>query len=196
MERASIFSCSATGILGGISRLIITILTNIMRILFVEDEPELSSLAASQLSNMGHTVFTASSVEDAYAIYERNRQQIEMVLADHRLPDGHGIDFILDISRQNPKLRVAVISGVLTSLDIEVMREQNIPYFVKPVLYSNVVKELKNLPPPGLAKAPVLDPAGEKKTTGPYVPPPFQPPGQKKGLTSIIFSRFLGKKDN
>lgn len=125
-----------------------------MNILLVEDEPELSQLAAETMEGMGHKVWTVAGVEDALSILEDVDKSIDILIADHRLPDGWGVALCLQSRVKYPRIKVAVVSGCLTPENIELLDEYRIPYWVKPVLYSKVLRELLRPKP----SAPVLNP--------------------------------------
>lgn len=113
-----------------------------MNILLVEDEPELSVLAAETMEGMGHTVHVVSGVEDALKALEDKSIPLDLMIADHRLPDGWGVALALQCHVKYPDIRVAVVSGCLTPENISLLKDFSIPYWTKPVLYSTVLREL------------------------------------------------------
>lgn len=123
-----------------------------MNILLVEDEPELSQIAAETIEGMGHKVHVVAGVEDALVALADEARQIELMIADHRLPDGWGVALCLQCRVKYPHIRVAVVSGCLRSENIELLDEFKIPYWKKPILYSKVMREL--LGPPKLPPFP------------------------------------------
>ncbi|NDV61810.1 response regulator [Puniceicoccales bacterium CK1056] len=123
-----------------------------MNILLVEDEPELSQIACETIEGMGHKVKVVAGVEDAIAALEDETQALDLMIADHRLPDGWGVALCLQCKVKFPQVRVAVVSGCLTDENIELLDEYKIPYWKKPVLYSTVMREL--LGPPKLPPLP------------------------------------------
>jgi DNA-binding NtrC family response regulator len=113
-----------------------------MNILLVEDEPELGQLAAETMEGMGHSVVTVTGVEAAMEILEDPSRLPDIMVADHRLPDGWGIALCLQCRVKHPRIKVAVVSGCLTPENVELLEEYAIPYWRKPVLYSKVLREL------------------------------------------------------
>src|SRR5262245_16682889 len=82
-----------------------------MRVLLVEDEPEMAGLVARDIEAQGFAVDCATSLDEALAAISVARYAL--VLVDRRLPDGDGLAIL-------PRLRdvapgAAVI--VLTALD-------------------------------------------------------------------------------
>jgi len=113
-----------------------------MEILLVEDEPELSRLAAETIEQMGHAVTTVSEVHAAMDLLEKEPGKFKIMIADHRLPDGWGVALCVQCKVKFPQMRTAVVSGVLSPENIEMLEEYEIPYWRKPVLYSTVLKQL------------------------------------------------------
>ena len=117
-----------------------------MHILLVEDEPELSQLAAESMEGMGHHVTVVSGVEAALASLESSAGDLDLMIADHRLPDGWGVALCVQSRVKYPQLKVCVVSGCLNPENIELLEEYKIPYWQKPVLYSSVLRKMQNPP--------------------------------------------------
>ncbi|MCC5807708.1 MAG: response regulator [Opitutales bacterium] len=118
-----------------------------MNILLIEDEEALSEVAAIQLRNLGNTVKTVCNLEEAARFLENPEARLDLIIADHRLPDGEGIDFIIERVRAGCTIPTVVVSGCLTVADVAVLEREDIPYFRKPVIYSEVVRRFASPPP-------------------------------------------------
>ncbi len=81
-----------------------------MRILFVEDEPEIARLVASLVSHAGFVVDCATSLADAFA--SLRQRPYDLLLLDRRLPDGDGIAALADFRAMRPGIRVMVLSAL------------------------------------------------------------------------------------
>lgn len=77
-----------------------------MRVLLVEDEPELAAALASALTRRGCIVDQAGSLAEGEAAVMTARH--EAVLLDWRLPDGEGVN-LLDVIRSGPARGTPVI---------------------------------------------------------------------------------------
>jgi DNA-binding NtrC family response regulator len=119
-----------------------------MRILFIEDEWELNEVASEQLRSMGHQVNSMLGIEEARRYMDDHPDTTDLIIADHRLPDGQGVKFVIEARRANPRLKVAVVSGCLNDDDIALLQQERIHYFNKPLLYSTVLRALTR-PPKG-----------------------------------------------
>jgi sigma-B regulation protein RsbU (phosphoserine phosphatase) len=66
-----------------------------MRILVVDDEPEIGFIVAGMLRRVGYEVATAESGEAAWELFQRDR--FEMVITDLAMPGMDGLDLIRNI---------------------------------------------------------------------------------------------------
>ncbi|PXA02914.1 hypothetical protein DDZ13_14770 [Coraliomargarita sinensis] len=123
-----------------------------MNILFIEDEKDLQASAVAQLELKGHIVYPTFDLEESRAILSDQSIRIDLIISDHRLPDGLGIQFVLEIRDQFPECKTVIVSGCLTPKDIETLEENDIPYYKKPLLYARVIEEMRDKP---LDSAPV-----------------------------------------
>ena len=73
--------------------------------------------------------------------------KFHLIIADHRLPDGFGIDFLIHQTKVSPQIPSVIVSGCLTAADAALLNRMGIPYYRKPVLYSHVVRKLRQAPP-------------------------------------------------
>ncbi|MEM8868471.1 MAG: response regulator [Verrucomicrobiota bacterium] len=116
-----------------------------MNILLVEDEPTLAESAIAQMESRGHTVHYAKDLEGAHNILKDQSFTIQLIIADHNLPDGLGVDFAIAVKGTYPRMESAIVSGCLTPADVERLELVGIPYFHKPLLYAKVLDRLRRL---------------------------------------------------
>jgi DNA-binding NarL/FixJ family response regulator len=57
------------------------------------------------------TVSEASTVAAACSVIEQHHQGINLVLLDHGLPDGEGIDLLEEVQCHHPHLKMVILSG-------------------------------------------------------------------------------------
>jgi two-component system cell cycle sensor histidine kinase/response regulator CckA len=81
-------------------------------ILLVEDEAPLLAIYKEALSMIGWKVLAASNGEDGFKTWEENKDRIEVLLTDMRLPKGKsGLDLAKSIWERNPSVKVIIMSG-------------------------------------------------------------------------------------
>lgn len=114
-----------------------------MNILFIEDEKALAETGVLQLEQRGHRVLMASGVAEGRELLADPSNEIDCVIADHRLGDGFGINFVIDAKAVNPNREYAIVSGFLSDENIADLKLHSIPYFRKPLLYSHVLDQLR-----------------------------------------------------
>src|SRR6058998_1946566 len=70
-----------------------------LRILAVEDEPEVLDVLRAMLSKAGHTVFTAASGREALDLFER--EPVDLVLTDLGMPGMTGLALAAEVGEQD-----------------------------------------------------------------------------------------------
>ncbi|GHB92545.1 hypothetical protein [Cerasicoccus arenae] len=167
-----------------------------MNILFLEDEVELSAIGAEQLRKLGHTIYPALDLSEARDIVDELWQTLHLIIADHRLPDGRGIDYLLEVKQLYPSIKLAVVSGCLSPDDENTLRNAKIPFFTKPLLYRQVMQKLREHymitaqppfkrqgsppTPPQRATQPPMPPSASTQDTENADPEPPAPPPKKQ----------------
>jgi two-component system, cell cycle sensor histidine kinase and response regulator CckA len=80
-------------------------------ILLVEDEPAVREATELTLEGMGYTVLSAGGAAEAQKIFDREKENIHLLLTDMILPDGHGSDLADALRVKLPELRIVYMSG-------------------------------------------------------------------------------------
>jgi len=109
-------------------------------LLLVDDEPVLREVLGTLLRRNGFSVIEAGSCADALAAFDGGEGDIDLVLLDLMLPDGHGLDVLREIRTKQPETIVIVITAY-SSIEgaIEAMREGAFHYIPKPFKNEEVV---------------------------------------------------------
>jgi PAS domain S-box-containing protein len=85
-----------------------------LRILAVEDEPEVLDVLRAMLSTAGHTVFTAASGREALELFEH--EPVDLVLTDLGMPGMTGLALATEIKRRRA-VPVLLLTGWADELD-------------------------------------------------------------------------------
>jgi CheY-like chemotaxis protein len=80
-----------------------------MKILIIEDEPEVASLLAEVLEGAGHSPTVASSGPEG--LDRLTAESPQAVLLDVRLPGPDGVTVLREIRERNPVLPVVILTG-------------------------------------------------------------------------------------
>lgn len=101
-------------------------------ILVVDDEKNIRSGLALALEMEGYTTFTAEDGQEAWNLI--NKQGVDLVITDLRMPKMGGNELLNRITSSYPNLPVIVLTGHGTVENaVEAMRKGAIDFFTKPV---------------------------------------------------------------
>ena len=113
------------------------------KILIVEDEADMSLLLEILLADRGVTLEHVKSLSSA-ADYLKSHSPA-MVILDNKLPDGFGIDFIPELKKEFPDLKIIMISG-LGDAAKDVALDNGADIFLhKPFTRDQLFQSVKNL---------------------------------------------------
>lgn len=102
------------------------------RLLVVDDDPGMHTLVQDLFANESTIILLATTLAEGILI--SNKQRIDVVLLDHMLPDGEGMDRIPDFLSQDrlrPILYITAQAGSRTA--IEAMKRGAFEYLSKPI---------------------------------------------------------------
>jgi DNA-binding NtrC family response regulator len=80
------------------------------RILIVDDESTLRTALFRVLDKKGYSVVTANRAEEA-KLLSQGGSPIDLALVDMNLPDGDGIDFMIELKKMMPECEVIILTG-------------------------------------------------------------------------------------
>jgi two-component system response regulator PilR (NtrC family) len=103
-----------------------------LRLLIVDDEPDLRTLYELTLLGEGYELETAGSVADALARLKARR--FEALITDMRLPDGSGLDLLMWLEQQGRSEKTLVITAYGSAENaVEALKAGAYDYLTKPV---------------------------------------------------------------
>ncbi len=78
-------------------------------VLIIDDEDKLRGLLKRIITLEGYNVLEASTLKQAAKLLER--EQIDVILCDVKLPDGNGVDFVQQIKPQHPLIETILLTA-------------------------------------------------------------------------------------
>ncbi|BBU64306.1 DNA-binding response regulator (plasmid) [Methylosinus sp. C49] len=80
-----------------------------MRVLMVEDEPEMAKLVAGKLARSGFVADRVGSLDETMEALRQHKYSL--VLLDRRLPDGDAVSILPEIRRAQPSIRIMMLTA-------------------------------------------------------------------------------------
>jgi len=100
------------------------------KVLIIDDEPELRNLIKRLLELEGFSILTASTSAEALEILNKN--EIDTVVSDVRLPDKSGLELLPIIKKQFPLIEVIILTAYGRIEDgVNAIKEGAFDYIVK-----------------------------------------------------------------
>jgi DNA-binding response OmpR family regulator len=115
-----------------------------MRLLLVEDEPEIQSFLQQPLANEGYEVDVAKDGRTAIQLSSGNKYDV--LIVDLVLPDQDGIDLILQLRRSGMSSPVLILSARRSVDDrVKGLEQGGDDYLTKPFALAELLARLRNL---------------------------------------------------
>lgn len=92
-------------------------------ILLVEDSQVVRDAAARLLENLGYKVMLAKTGEEGIGIYEKNKNDIQLVISDITMPGASGKDVIQRIRTISPDVKLVLYSGYADAPEVAGLQE-------------------------------------------------------------------------
>jgi len=81
------------------------------RVLYVDDEEALVSLANRMLSRLGHSISGFTDPKQALVAFQAHAQDFDLVISDLSMPHMSGLDFAREVQALRPEIPVLMTSG-------------------------------------------------------------------------------------
>jgi CheY-like chemotaxis protein len=114
-----------------------------MKMLVVDDEPDLRDLISELLETEGIDVVSAGGGNEAYRIFEAG--VFDAIISDIRMPGGDGIELLEQVRARNKKIPVILITGFTDHSEGELRKKGASRVFHKPFEMDHFIAGLKRL---------------------------------------------------
>lgn len=101
-------------------------------ILFVDDEPEVRSIARITLEQQGYRMIEAEDGAQALKTYNERKAEINLVVTDVLMPNLDGLGLAARLHKISPDLPVLLLSGHVLEEDLWAPGNARLRYLMKP----------------------------------------------------------------
>lgn len=101
-------------------------------ILFVDDEPEVRSIARLSLEQAGYQLIESEDGQKALEIFEKERANIGLVITDVLMPHLDGLGLSARLHKIDPDLPILLLSGHVLEEDLWAPGNARMRYLMKP----------------------------------------------------------------
>jgi two-component system, cell cycle sensor histidine kinase and response regulator CckA len=116
------------------------------RILVVDDEEIVRSLAGRMIEQAGFSVLCAADGEGAVRLYRSHKDEIACVLLDFTMPRMDGVQTLRELRRISPRVRVILTSGYSEETATERFADMGLAGFLqKPYQHDTLLAKLTKI---------------------------------------------------
>lgn len=118
----------------------------LVRLLVVDDEPEILSEVSGYLRRRGELVVTASSYGQAMLALNDEAAPIDILITDARMPDGNGVDLTrLAVERPEGPHAYIIMTGHMEESDLAAdLQEAGVKIIYKPFSLAVFYREVRS----------------------------------------------------
>ncbi len=113
-------------------------------ILFVDDEKYMIEMLKVTFEVKGYKAYGATTPEDALKIFEEKKDEINLLIADQKMPQMLGTELAEKILAIKPELPVIIYTGYADEVHIEKAKKMNITVINKPII-RNLLEKIEEL---------------------------------------------------
>ena len=115
-------------------------------ILLVDDEETILEVCTMMLQRLGYHVLEAIDGQRAIDIFEKEKDAIDIVLLDMRMPGMNGATVYNRLIQIQPNVKVILFSGFFENQHIrKILKNENVDLIQKPVRLKQMSQKLENM---------------------------------------------------
>jgi DNA-binding NtrC family response regulator len=113
-----------------------------LKVLIVDDEPDILDLMEEEFSYCGYQTITAICGNDAINVLET--QDIDIVVSDYKMPNGNGMAVLTYVNSMNKKIPIFFFVSGQADVSIEdALKAGAKKFFTKPFDLDELIKEIE-----------------------------------------------------
>ncbi len=114
-------------------------------ILVVEDDSTVRQVIIETLSNHGYRVLEAMDGAEALEIFALSADQIDLIITDIVMPRVNGVEFHLQILKNNPNVKFIFISGYSDNAILKEADLNSVEFLQKPFKLNELVRRVRKV---------------------------------------------------
>jgi DNA-binding NtrC family response regulator len=115
-------------------------------ILIVDDEQVVLDVEALMLEKMGFNTLKANSPEQAYQIYQVEKDNIDLVILDMIMPGDNGAEAYQKLKKINSGIKVLVSSGFWKDINVkEILSDRQNRFIQKPFKFEEFNEKVDSI---------------------------------------------------
>ena len=118
-------------------------------ILIVDDEKLVRDVWNLFLSKQGYRVLLSETCEEAIKLFNRQHEDIDLVILDLNMPEMGGIQCLFEIQKINLKTPVMITSGYILEDELNRIKKMGVTgvagFIQKPVNFNRILEEIRKI---------------------------------------------------
>jgi PAS domain S-box-containing protein len=110
-------------------------------VLIVDDEYVMRATGADVLRDSGYEVITAENGKEAIEIFEKNHNNINLVILDMIMPEMNGKDCFTELKKISSNIKVLLSSGFAKEEEVEYLKKEGVKGFIKKPFSGNELSQ-------------------------------------------------------
>jgi signal transduction histidine kinase/CheY-like chemotaxis protein len=120
--------------------------TGMERIMFVDDEEEITFIGKKMLESLGYSVTIRTDGNRAFQEFKRHPEDYDLLVTDQIMPGLLGTNLAAKFRQLNPKLKVIIITGAKESVNEKLIDDYHIDeLLLKPLKLSEFSKVIRDV---------------------------------------------------
>jgi CheY-like chemotaxis protein len=115
-------------------------------VMIIDDEESIVRMLTDVLSHNGYTVVSETSANEGIKLFEKKKDDVDLVLLDIIMPELNGVDVLGELKKINPDIKVLLASGYNKMDQNEDLIEKGASGFIsKPFRIFELLKRIRGL---------------------------------------------------